>query len=75
MDPHQSHSVDELQVSTHQWAGHVRQLVDATQQANLPWSKTADKLVVAAKTGKGIEKQVHIDSVYSCLPTDISSLV
>ena len=54
-----SRSEGELQVSTQMWAGHVQQLVGATQQANLPWSKTASKVVKAARTGKDIRKQVR----------------
>ena len=53
-------SLSDLHISTQKWAGHVRQLVDATQQANLPWSRTADKLVTAAKTGEGVRKQVSV---------------
>ena len=62
------HSAGELQVSTQRWAGHVRQLVDATQQANLPWSKTASKLVTAAKTGKDIRKQVRLSAQVTLQP-------
>lgn len=56
--PRQDQSLDDLQISSHQWAGHVRQLVEATQQASLPWSKTAENLVAAAKKGEDVEKQV-----------------
>ena len=57
-DPQQGEKVNELHAITHQWAGHVRQLVDATQDANLPWSRTAEQLVMAAKSGKALEVQV-----------------
>ena len=54
----ESRRLGQLQVSSHQWAGHVRQLIQATQQANYPWSETAERLVSSAKQGKGVEKQV-----------------
>ena len=52
--------VEELQMTMHQWAGHVRQLIDATQKANLPWSKTAEGLVTAAKRGEDMKKEVCV---------------
>ena len=57
-DPQQREKLDELHATTLQWAGHVRQLIDATQDANLPWSMTAKQLVVAAKSGEALEAQV-----------------
>ena len=51
--------LEDLQLSSHQWAGHVSQLIEATQKANYPWSKTAERLVSAAKTGEGLEAQVR----------------
>lgn len=57
-DPQQREKLNELHATTHQWAGHVRQLIDATQDANLPWSVTAEKLVIAAKSGEALETQV-----------------
>lgn len=59
-DPHQRHKLRDLEATSHQWAGHVKQLIDATQQANLPWSKTAERLKVAAKTEVGLQTQVNI---------------
>ena len=50
--------LEDLQLSSHQWAGHVSQLIEATQKANYPWSKTAERLVSAAKRGEGLETQV-----------------
>jgi hypothetical protein len=50
--------LEDLQLSSHQWAGHVSQLIEATQKANYPWSKTAERLVSAAKRGEGLEAQV-----------------
>lgn len=58
-DPTESHRLGELQLSSHQWAGHVSQLIEATQKANYPWSKTAERLVSAAKKGEGLEAQVR----------------
>lgn len=49
-NPHQRNKLDDLEATSHQWAGHVKQLIDATQQANLPWSKTAENLQKAAKS-------------------------
>ncbi len=56
---HNPASLNQLHISTQKWAGHVRQLVDATQKANLPWSQTADNLVSAAASGVGVNKQVR----------------
>ena len=58
-DPTGSHRLEDLQLSSHQWAGHVSQLIEATQKANYPWSKTAERLVSAAKKGEGLEAQVR----------------
>ena len=58
-DPKERQRLEELQISSHQWAGHVRQLIEATQKANYPWSKTAQRLVTAAKQGEGLEAQVE----------------
>ena len=57
-DPTASRRLGDLQFSSHQWAGHVSQLIEATQKANYPWSKTAERLVSAAKRGEGLEAQV-----------------
>lgn len=62
-NPQQRNKMSELDDATHQWAGQVRQLIDATQQANLPWSKTAEKLVDAAKTGVGVQAQVKFNTM------------
>ena len=48
----------ELEVLSHQWVGHVRALIDASQQANLPWSRMSRRLVHSARSRKGLEKQV-----------------
>ena len=61
-DPARSVRLGDLQLSSHQWAGHVSQLIEATQKANYPWSKTAERLVSAAKKGEGLEAQVRGDS-------------
>lgn len=58
-DPRAMKELEELEADISQWAGHVRYLIDATQKANLPWSKTAERLVMAAKTGEGLQTQVH----------------
>ena len=58
-DPTRSVRLGDLQLTSHQWAGHVSQLMDATQKANYPWSKTAERLVSAAKHGEGLEAQVR----------------
>lgn len=58
--PGQGRKVGEMEMTMHRWAGNVRQLVDATQQANLPWSRTMQNLVTAAKSGEGLEKQVSL---------------
>ena len=69
-DPQQGAKVNELHAVTHQWAGHVRQLVDATQNANLPWSKTAERLVTAAKSGEALDVQVcTCNHGINCRPT------
>ena len=58
-DPRQRQNLDDLEATSHQWAGHVKQLIDATQQANLPWSKTAERLQKATKADKAeLQKQV-----------------
>lgn len=57
-DPHERHKLHDLEATSHQWAGHVKQLIDATQQANLPWSKTAERLQKAVKSEVGLETQV-----------------
>lgn len=49
---------ESLQLLSHQWAGHVRSLIEASQQVNMPWSKTAHRLVRSAKTRKGLEREV-----------------
>lgn len=59
-DPTESHRLGDLQLTSHQWAGHVSQLIEATQKANYPWSKTAERLVMAAKRGEGLEAQVRV---------------
>ena len=60
-DPRQRQKLDSLEATSHQWAGHVKQLIDATQQANLPWSKTAEGLQKATKSGKAeLQKQVCV---------------
>ena len=59
-DPRESHRLGDLQLSSHQWAGHVSQLIEATQKANYPWSMTAKRLVSAAKKGEGLETQVRV---------------
>lgn len=57
--------VRELQHQELSWAGHVRQLVDASQQANLPWSRSTERLVSAAKSGCGLEEEVGDEGVES----------
>ena len=52
---------EEFQASAHQWAGNVRDLINAMQQANLPWSRRADQLLEAAQSGQGLESQVRRD--------------
>lgn len=49
---------EEFRATTQKWAGHVRDLIEATQEANLPWSQSAKKLVVAAENGESLEVQV-----------------
>lgn len=49
----------EFQAVTHQWAGNVRDLIDAMQQANLPWSHRAQQLVEAAQNQDGLDMQVR----------------
>ena len=58
-DPGAMKELEALEMDISQWAGHVRYLIDATQAANRPWSKTAERLVMAAETGKGLESQVQ----------------
>ncbi len=57
-NPQQRRKKEEFQATTHLWAGHVRELINATQEANLPWSRTAEHLVRAVRTGEGLEEQV-----------------
>lgn len=73
-DPTESHRLGELQLSSHQWAGHVSQLIEATQKANYPWSKTAERLVSAAKKGEGLEAQVR-ECVVSSEMNDNHSII
>ena len=63
-DPQQRHKLQDLETTSHQWAGHVKQLIDATQQANLPWSKTAERLKTAAKSEVGFQTQVKLLQYY-----------
>ena len=58
-DPQETQRLQELQTSSHQWAGHVCQLIEATQKANYLWSKTADRLVAAARKGEGLDEQMR----------------
>ncbi len=51
----------EFEVMTHQWAGHVRELMDATHQASLPWSHRTQLLIDAAQRGEGLEAQVIME--------------
>ena len=48
----------ELDIISHQWAGHVRTLIEASQKANLPWSRIAGRLVSSARQRRGVEKEV-----------------
>eukprot|EP00731_Ephydatia_muelleri_P020881 Em0013g608a len=62
-DPRAMKELEELEADISQWAGHVRYLIDATQKANLPWSTTAERLVMAAKTGEGLQTQIkHVST-------------
>lgn len=63
---------EDFRTTTHTWAGHVRDLIDATQQANLPWSHTAEQLVKAAETGNHLEAEVHV-CIFSVLGIFLSS--
>lgn len=58
--PQHQHQREEFQAVTHQWAGNVRDLINATQQANLPWSRRADQLVDAAENNEGLDLQVSL---------------
>ena len=51
-------ATEDLDLMVHQWAGHVRSLLDASQKANQPWSHTARRLVTSAKKRKGLNKEV-----------------
>ena len=48
----------DLENLSHQWAGHVRTLLNASQKANMPWSQLAGRLVSSARKRKGLEKEV-----------------
>lgn len=50
---------EDFRATSHRWAGNVRDLINAMQQANLPWSHTAEQLVNAAETGQHLEAQVN----------------
>ena len=67
-DPQQRQKLDDLEATSHKWAGHVKQLIDATQQANLPWSKTAENLQKAAMTDVGLQSQVS--NSYVTIPVE-----
>ena len=71
-DPQETQRLQELQMSSHQWAGHVRQLIEATQKANYPWSKTADRLVAAARQGKGLDEQMRHVSTQTARMVDVA---
>ena len=58
--PDHGDKAKELEVLSHQWVGHVRALIDASQQANLPWTRTSRRLVHSARSRKGLEKQVSL---------------
>lgn len=57
-NPHRQQQKEEFQAVTHLWAGNVRDLINATQQANLPWSRRAEQLVDAAENKDGLDLQV-----------------
>ena len=48
----------DLDVLVHQWTGHVRTLLDASQRANMPWSNTARRLVTSAKERSDLDTEV-----------------
>ena len=48
----------ELELLTQQWTGHVGNLIQASHDANMPWSRSARRLVSSAKTRKGLKKEV-----------------
>ena len=52
----------EFDSMAHQWAGNMRELIDAMQQASLPWSHRAQQLVDAAQSGEGLEEQVQANT-------------
>lgn len=56
--PHLQQEKAEFDAITHQWAGNVRDLINAMQQANLPWSHRVQQLMDAAESGEGLESQV-----------------
>ena len=58
--PHHRQQKAEFDAITHQWAGNVRDLINAMQQANLPWSHRVQQLMDAAESGEGLESQVGL---------------
>ena len=69
--PPSPHKLQQLEASTQAWAGHVRQLIAATQRANRPWSQTAEDLVAMAEDGGGeggrLEAQVREGGMEACV--------
>ena len=50
---------DDLEELSEQWTGHVQTLLEASQKANMPWSRSAKRLVTSAKTRRGLDKEVR----------------
>lgn len=50
---------DDLEELSEQWTGHVQNLLEASQKANMPWSRSAKRLVTSAKTRRGLDKEVR----------------
>ena len=41
-----------------EWTGHLYKLLEASQVANMPWSRSARRLVTSAKNKRGLNKEV-----------------
>jgi len=54
---------EDFRTTSQKWAGHLRDLIEVTQEANHPWSQSARALVAAAENGESLEDQVLTCSI------------
>jgi hypothetical protein len=62
-----------LELLVQQWAGHVHKLMETTYDVNMPWSRSARRLVSSAKTRKGLKKEISHINMQTEKMVDIAS--